>query len=405
MTYERMSYPQYRDALNGRSLPCALINLDALDANIATIRSWVDGTGKKIRVATKSIRVPWVLDYLRQSLGDLYSGLMCLTVEEAVFLHAKGFDDLLVAYPSVQPSDLKQLASLTKKGVKVSLIVDSEQHLRALSEVGAAKGVELCAVIEIDMSYRPFGDATHLGVRRSPVRKAKEVLMLARLAESLPGVRLAGLMGYEAQVAGLTDSNPFTKALNPIKKLIKKRSIPEVTARRRLIANLLAEGGIEIELFNGGGTGSVKTTPPDDPITEVTAGSGFFCSHLFDYFENFKLLPAAFFALQVVRFPKPGMVACLGGGYVASGESHLDKQPLPYLPGGLSLLPVECAGETQTPLTLPKNAPDLGLGDPVLFRHAKAGELSERFNGFLLIRDGKVIGEEKTYRGFGKAIL
>jgi D-serine deaminase-like pyridoxal phosphate-dependent protein len=47
----------------------------------------------------------------------------------------------------------------------------------------------------------------------------------------------------------------------------------------------------------------------------------------------------------------------------------------------------------------------LNVGDPVIFRHSKAGELCERFNSLLLIRNGKIVNEVPTYRGEGKCFL
>ena len=71
--------------------------------------------------------------------------------------------------------------------------------------------------------------------------------------------------------------------------------------------------------------------------------------------------------------------AALGGGYVASGATRADRQPVPVAPAGLRLDAREGAGEAQTPL-LGDAARGLAVGDRVYLRHAKAGELCERFN-------------------------
>ncbi len=110
------------------------------------------------------------------------------------------------------------------------------------------------------------------------------------------------------------------------------------------------------------------------------------------------------FALEVTRKPTPAMVTCLGGGYVASGSAGLDKVPRPYLPAGLTLLPDEMAGEVQTPLRLPVGL-DLTLGEPVIFRHSKAGELAERFREYLLVRGAEVVARVPTYRGEEQCFL
>jgi D-serine deaminase-like pyridoxal phosphate-dependent protein len=118
-----------------------------------------------------------------------------------------------------------------------------------------------------------------------------------------------------------------------------------------------------------------------------------------------KYQPAAFFAVQVTRIPKEGMVTCAGGGYVASGEIKKGKLPRPVMPVGLQLLDGEGAGEVQTPLILAENTPQLDLGDPIFFQHAKAGELCERFNELILIKGGTIVDRVKTYRGEGMSFL
>jgi D-serine deaminase-like pyridoxal phosphate-dependent protein len=136
----------------------------------------------------------------------------------------------------------------------------------------------------------------------------------------------------------------------------------------------------------------------------VTAGSGFLDSHLFDHFRDLPLEPAAYFALQIVRVPAQGFVTCLGGGYVASGAPGMSRLPIPALPAGVSLTTLEGAGEVQTPLALTRGIA-LKLGDPVFFRHAKAGELAEHFNAYALVRGDAIEGEAPTYRGLGFSFL
>ena len=399
-----LTWPQYKEILKHERLPAAFVNLNAFDENLRRVLDIVRPSGKTLRVASKSVRCVWLLKRLQELGGDVMKGLMCFTVEEAQFLHGEGFDDLLVAYPSVQASDIKILCDMTAAGANVSLMADCEAHLDAMGRAGRDAGLTLRAAIEVDMSYRPAGDAVHLGVRRSAVRTPGQVLKLVRHAESIGGVRVAGLMGYEAQIAGLGESNPFSPALNPVRRVIKKLSVPDVAAKRRAVARALQQNGVDLDFFNAGGSGSLKTSTREEYITEVTAGSAFVCSHLFSYYRDIEWLPAGFFALQVVRIPKPGMVTCLGGGYVASGEAGPDKHPVPYLPSGCKLLPMEGAGEVQTPIILPVNV-KLQIGDPVIFRHAKSGEPAERFNEYVMIQDGEIVGRHPTYRGRGMAFL
>ncbi len=400
-----MTYDQWRTLLVDVRLPAALVDLDAFDRNVRHLADLVRrrGLGQRLRLATKSLRVPALIERVLRAVQP-YAGLMCYAAEEAAFLASRGFDDLLVAYPTVQPSDLQALRELHESGKDVKLVVDSLDGLRVLSN--AMRGLEtpFHAVLEVDMSLRALAGRVHLGVRRSPVRTAGDVLRIFEDTNDLRGVRLVGLMAYEAQVAGLTDRNPFRRLLNPAARLVRRVSVHRIARRRAQIAQALADHGFRIDVFNGGGTGSVSFAVSEPWLTELAAGSAFLCPHLFDYYSNLRLEPACFFALQVVRSSDGGYATCHGGGYIASGEPGWDKVPCPYLPERLRLVGAEGCGEVQTPLRVPSDC-RLSPGSPVLFRHAKAGELAEHFAEYLLVSGGKIVERAATYRGLGQCFL
>jgi D-serine deaminase-like pyridoxal phosphate-dependent protein len=159
-----------------------------------------------------------------------------------------------------------------------------------------------------------------------------------------------------------------------------------------------------LRFVNGGGTGSVELTSGEAAVTEVAAGSGLYGPTLFDAYSSFRPAPAALFALPVVRRPDGRTATVLGGGYPASGAAGRDRLPAPHLPAELRLDRQEGAGEVQTPLRGP-GAAAVRVGDVVWMRHAKAGELCERFNSLVLVRGGERMGEVPTYRGEGECFL
>ena len=205
-------------------------------------------------------------------------------------------------------------------------------------------------------------------------------------------------MGYEAQIAGLVDRDVGWRG--PAARWIKRRSRGDVAHTRAAIVEALRARGLVPIVFNGGGSGSLPSSLEEDALTEVTAGSGFLCSHLFDHYADIRFTPAAYFALQVVRRAAKDIVTCHGGGWSASGAAGIDRLPIPALPEGLELLGVEGAGEVQTPVRVPDGV-SIAIGDPIFFRHAKAGELAEHVNEYLLIEGERVIDRAPTYRGMG----
>jgi D-serine deaminase-like pyridoxal phosphate-dependent protein len=72
------------------------------------------------------------------------------------------------------------------------------------------------------------------------------------------------------------------------------------------------------------------------------------------------------------------------------------------VPRDLRLLGAEGAGEVQTPVR-GRAADRLRIGDRVWFRHAKAGELAERFPTIHVVEDGRLVESVPTYRGEGQA--
>jgi D-serine deaminase-like pyridoxal phosphate-dependent protein len=186
--------------------------------------------------------------------------------------------------------------------------------------------------------------------------------------------------------------------------VLKRLSIAVVARRRAAAVLALSRRGARLRFVNGGGTGSLESTAREAVVTELAAGSSFFAPGLFDHYRAFRHMPAAGFAIEIVRRPQPGVYTCLGGGYTSSGGAGPALLPRPYLPAGARLSPNEGAGEVQTPIYYHGDE-SLCLGDPIFLRHSKAGELCERFNTLQLVSDGALTGEAPTYRGQGQAFL
>ena len=404
MKFTNDRYKVLRKTLGGQRLPLAFVDLDAFDANADYVIAQTEGSGKTIRLGTKSIRCEPLMQRILDS-SDLYQGFLTYTVEETAFLAGKGHDDFIVAYPSVQRPDLDLLGELTRAGKRVSMMVDSIEQMQFLSARGKEAGVTLSACLEVDLAYRPVGKLMHLGLRRSPIRTPEQALALMETAKALDGVKIDSLMGYEGHIAGVSDAVPGQRLKNWFMRVVKNASVRELTYRRQAVVNALRDAGVKLEIVNGGGSGSLMSTLADESVTEVTVGSGFYAPGLFHHFAEVQYQPAAFFTLQVVRRPAPGMIACQGGGYIASGPIEDSKAPIPVMPVGLQFLPLEGAGEVSTPLVLPQDSPPLHLGDPIVFQHAKAGELCEHFDQLYLLKDGRIVDQVPTYRGEGRNFL
>ncbi|SFT21197.1 amino acid deaminase/aldolase [Paenibacillus sp. BC26] len=394
------TYAYYKTVFEGVPKPFAFVDLDMLDRNIAAIARAAGS--KKVRIASKSIRC---LEVMRRILASspVYQGIMCYTADEAAMLVREGFDDLLLGYPQWQPDRIAELVRSIGEGRSITFMVDCAEHVRQIERIAAEQGVVVPLCLDIDMSADYLG--LHFGVWRSPLMSWEQARPVAELIAASAWLKLDGIMGYEAQVAGLGDNVPGKQLKNSVIRWLKKRSIAEVAKRRReVVEGLEAMGIAKLRFVNAGGTGSMDSSRLEACVTEITAGSGFYAPGLFDAYTGFRYEPAAGFAVEIVRRPRPDIVTCMGGGYTASGAIGIEKQAQVYLPAGLELFPLEGAGEVQTPLRV-KNGLSLSLGDPVFFRHAKAGELCERFLHLVAVSNGQIVGEYATYRGMGACFL
>ncbi|MBK23046.1 MAG: amino acid aldolase [Halobacteriovorax sp.] len=388
-------YKDYEKVFHSSRAPFAYIDLSLLDINIE--RTLLRAGDKKIRIATKSVRCLEVLKYLELKLGEKANGFMCYSAQEAIWLCENGLDNLLIAYPSLDSESIRRISTLTSEGKKIYLMVDSQEHVDYLEKLNLSEPLLLC----LDMDLSTYLPGLNFGVFRSPLRGKSEFQKLLKRIKESGILKIKGLMGYEAQIAGVTDNQDKRIVMNIIISFLKKISLKKIPKIRESYLREIEKQNISLDFVNGGGTGSMESTRTEEGVTEIAVGSGFYSPTLFDSYKNFKYEPAAGFAIEIVRKPQENIYTCFAGGYVASGAVGVDKIPRPYLPTGCSLISNEMAGEVQTPVIY-KGLENLGLGSKVYFRHAKAGELCERFNKVFLVRGEKVEREVNTYRGEGK---
>jgi D-serine deaminase-like pyridoxal phosphate-dependent protein len=377
--------------------PFAIVDLDAFDHNAADLVRRAGG--KPVRVASKSVRVRWLLERVLARPG--YAGVMCYSLAEALWLSEHDLsEDLLVAYPTVDHGALRALAADEKARGRVTIMVDSAAHLDLVDAALGTGHPPIRVCLELDVSWRPL-PGLHVGPRRSPVHSARDAADLAAKITRRPGFSLVGVMAYEGQIAGLGDS-PIGRPLRAAAVRWMQGKSSRELVERRVEAVAAIRRVADLEFVNGGGTGSLEITGADPSVTELAAGSGLIGPTLFDAYRAFRPRPAALFALPVVRRPGRGVATVFAGGYLASGTATADRLPSPYLPTGLALTPLEGAGEVQTPV-VGRAANALALGDRVWFRHAKAGELAERFTHYHVVQGDEVVRTAPTYRGEGKS--
>lgn len=396
------SHARYEAIFAEVEAPFAFVDLDAMWSNADAMLARAGA--KPIRVASKSLRCRTLLERILDR-DERFAGLMTFTLPETLWLAGRGFENLLLAYPTADTAALEELAlrSAASPSEAPIVMVDCTEHLDAIESVLGTGAAPVRVCIDLDAGWWALGGRIKVGPKRSPVHTVEQAVELAREIVRREKVELAALMSYEGQIAGVGDQPPGRRLRGAAIRAMQRRSAVELAERRAAVVAAIRELA-PLPIVNGGGTGSLELTGTEDAVTEIAAGSGFYAPTLFDTYSRFSLTPAAGFALPIVRKPSARIATALGGGYLASGSGEPSRVPSPWLPPGLALDAEEGAGEVQTPLS-GRPASELRVGDRVYMRHAKAGELCERFDVLHLVEGNEVVDIVPTYRGEGETFL
>jgi D-serine deaminase-like pyridoxal phosphate-dependent protein len=264
----------------GIAQPTLVIDRQRLDANIKTVRQALAPTKLALRIVTKSLQAPALLQAVMAGTGAsrlmVFNGVM---LDEMV--RTQPASDVLLGRPlPVMQVDefLRRHGGNSAPAAHPQWLVDSPQRLRQYLAVARARGASLKVNLEIDV-----------GLHRGGLSDAKAVAELLDLAKLEDLVEVTGLMGYDAQVEGV----PF-----PRSELarVKQRY---ADARGVLAAKLRLDPG-KLTL-NTAGSPTYMLHLDDRAANEVALGSGFVKPLDFDLDTLTHHVPAAFIAEPVLK--------------------------------------------------------------------------------------------------------
>ena len=232
--------------LAGIDTPSLLVDAGALQANLDRMAEYFANRPCGLRPHFKSHKCTHIAR-LQMQAGAV--GITCAKLGEAETLAEAGIRDLLIANQIVGEMKIARLVELARRSDPITA-VDSAENVRALSKAAAAGKVEIRLLVEVD-----------LGMKRCGVPPGAPALELARLITSLPGIKFAGLQGYEGHLVALRDKAERTEKTRAALKTV-------VETRR-----LLESAGIPVSIVTGGGTGTYNVTGDFAGYDEVQAGS------------------------------------------------------------------------------------------------------------------------------------
>lgn len=230
--------------------PALWVDLDLMEQNIARLSRFFREARVAWRPHIKGIKVPAIAHMLLEA-GAI--GVTCAKLGEAEVMAAAGIRDILVANEIVGAEKVTRLVNL-RRHADVMVAVDSLGNAQEISNAASALGVHVRVLIEVNS-----------GMNRCGVEPGQPVVDVAMKVAKLPGIDLAGLMGWEGHVVPIADPAE------------KKRCCEEAVGSLIRSAEMCRRSGLKMPIVSCGGSGTYWITALIPGVTEIQAGGAVFC--------------------------------------------------------------------------------------------------------------------------------
>ena len=228
--------------------PCLILDLDALERNVAKMGKMAKEMGVRHRAHGKMHKSVDV-QKLQESLGAA-CGVCCQKVSEAEVFVRGGIKDVLVSNQVRDPAKIDRLARLPKLGARTLVCVDDAENVKDLSAAAQKHGTEIECLVEIDC-----------GAGRCGVTTTQDVVNIAKAIDAAPGLKFSGIQAYQGAMQHL-DKYEDRKAKIDI----------AVDMVRDAVQGLKSQG-LECDIVGGGGTGSYYFEGNSGVYNELQCGS------------------------------------------------------------------------------------------------------------------------------------
>jgi 3-hydroxy-D-aspartate aldolase len=228
--------------------PCLVLDLDALERNIAKMGRFAREMGVRHRVhgkMHKSVDVALLQERLGGSVG-----VCCQKVSEAEVFARGGIKDVLVSNQVRDPAKIDRLARIPKLGARAICCVDDLANVADLSAAAVKHGTTIECLVEIDCG------AGRCGVTTTPA-----VVALAKAIDAAPGLRFAGIQAYQGAMQHMDKYED------------RKAKIDIAVAMVRDAVEALKAEGLDCDIVGGGGTGSYYFEGNSGVYNELQCGS------------------------------------------------------------------------------------------------------------------------------------
>ncbi len=243
-TLPRELEPTPEDRALGTILtPAAVVDLDRLATNLDRMGAYAAEHRLRLRPHIKTHKTPWIA---AEQVRKGAVGVSVATPREALVM-ARAVDDVLVAYPTVDPARTRLVAEVAGQ-VRVTVALDSETAIRRLSDALLDEGTEAGVLVELD-----------LGSRRCGVTTPERALALARTASETPAVTYRGVLFY-----------PGHMRMPPSEM---DDAIVAINRELATFLDVLDAAGLPAEVVSGGSTPTWSRSHEMADVTELRPGT------------------------------------------------------------------------------------------------------------------------------------
>lgn len=335
--------------------PCLVLDLDALDRNMAVIADFYAGRPSKLRGHSKNHKTPAIA--LRQiRRGGTVGGVCAAKVSEAEVMVHGGVPSVFVTSQVVGALKMQRLCALAGQA-EVLVACDSADNARDLSREAAAQGVDLGVVIELET-----------GLRRCGVQDIPQGVELAQEIQALPGLRFRGIMSHQVIPAMPDREDRVTEGHRVMQGVID-------------LKDAIVEAGIPVKIVSTGETWSYDVAGDLPGVTEIQGGSYLLMETHYGYMTEFSY--AAKVLTTIISAPRPG-VAIGDAGVRAVGA----LRGMPEVDGAPGVT-VAALDSDHAVFHLAAGAA-LQPGDQLLLLPAQQDAMVSRWDRFVGLRQGRV---------------
>jgi D-serine deaminase-like pyridoxal phosphate-dependent protein len=229
--------------------PALCVDLDALDRNIAKAQTVLTRNGIAARPHAKTHKCAAIA---KRQLAAGAVGICTAKLSEAEALLAEGVEPICMTTANPSASKIRRAMQLARRHRQFIQAVDYAPNARDLSAAAKEAGVIADVVIDVAVGTR------------SGVPPGDEALALAKLVDTLPNLKLRGLLSYDG---GAQHVHGFAAR--------KERALNGLEANVQTCEAMKA-AGLNIEIFSGGGTGTYSVQHLTPGFTDVQVGSYLF---------------------------------------------------------------------------------------------------------------------------------